>query len=168
MARIREPLTILVMAGVMLVMFALGWVVAKSGVGGGVDPASLTDLERRFTERMTKVALVGRFTTAGREDRPGNPERYEIASVTKVGDDQWRFDARVTYGSVDVTLPMTVTMIWAGDTSMISLTNFTIPTLGTFTARIFFYEDRYAGSWQHGDVGGHMFGTIETIDDEGA
>ena len=168
MARIREPLTILVMAGVMLVMFALGWVVAKSGVGGGVDPASLTDLERRFTERMTKVALVGRFTTAGREDRPGNPERYEIASVTKVGDDQWRFDARVTYGSVDVTLPMTVTMIWAGDTPMISLTNFTIPTLGTFTARIFFYEDRYAGSWQHGDVGGHMFGTIETIDDEGA
>ena len=168
MARIREPLTILVMAGVMLVMFALGWMVAKSGVGGGVDPASLTDLERRFTERMTKVALVGRFTTAGREDRPGNPERYEIASVTKVGDDQWRFDARVTYGSVDVTLPMTVTMIWAGDTPMISLTNFTIPTLGTFTARIFFYEDRYAGSWQHGDVGGHMFGAIETIDDEGA
>ena len=152
----------------MLVMFALGWVVAKSGVGGGVDPASLTDLERRFTERMTKVALVGRFTTAGREDRPGNPERYEIANVTKVGDDQWRFDARVTYGSVDVTLPMTVTMIWAGDTPMISLTNFTIPTLGTFTARVFFYEDRYAGSWQHGDVGGHMFGTIETIDDEGA
>ena len=54
MARIREPLTILVMAGVMLVMFALGWMVAKSGVGGGVDPASLTDLERRFTERMTQ------------------------------------------------------------------------------------------------------------------
>ena len=168
MARIRGPLTILVMASVMLVMFALGWVVAKSGVSGGVDPASLTDLERRFTERMTKVALVGWFTVAGREGRPGNPERYEIASVTKVGDDQWRFDARVTYGSVDVTLPITVTMIWAGDTPMISLTNFTIPTLGTSTARVFFYEDRYAGSWQHGDVGGHMFGTIGTIDDEGA
>ena len=164
MARIRRPLTILAMAGVMLVMFALGWVVAKSGVGGGVDPASLTDLERRFTERMTKVALVGRFTVAGREDRLGNPERYEIANVTKVGDDHWRFDARVMYGSVDVTLPMTVTMIWAGDTPMISLTDFTIPTLGTFTTRIFFYEDRYAGSWQHGDVGGHMFGTIETIE----
>ena len=168
MARIRGPLTILVMAGVMLVMFVLGWAVAKSGVGGDVDPASLTDLERRFSERMTKVALVGRFTVTGREDRPGNPERYEIASVTKVGDDQWRFDARVRYGSVDVTLPMTVMMIWAGDTPVISLTDFTIPTLGTFTARVFFYEDRYAGSWQHGDVGGHMFGTIETIDDEGA
>jgi hypothetical protein len=33
--------------------------------------------------------------------------------------------------------------------------------MGTFTARVLFYEDRYAGTWQHGKVGGHMFGKIE-------
>ena len=42
-----------------------------------------------------------------------------------------------------------------------SLTNLTIPVLGTFTARVMFYGNRYAGTWQHGKVGGHMWGTIE-------
>ena len=68
----------------LVVMFALGWGVAKTGVGQAVDPASLTDFERQFTERMQNVALVGHFTIEGREDRGGSPERYEIASVTKV------------------------------------------------------------------------------------
>ena len=36
-----------------------------------------------------------------------------------------------------------------------------VPTLGTFTARVLFYGDRYVGTWQHGKVGGHMFGKIE-------
>ncbi len=44
---------------------------------------------------------------------------------------------------------------------MVSLTDLTIPGLGTFTARVLFYEDRYAGTWQHGKVGGHMFGKIQ-------
>src|SRR6267143_3345979 len=107
------------------------------------------------------ISLVGRFTIAGREDRPALVERYDMSSVEKVGGDQWRFNARIRYGSVDTTLPVVVTMLWAGDTPMITITDFTIPTLGTFTARVFFYGDRYAGTWQHGAVGGHMFGRIE-------
>ena len=43
----------------------------------------------------------------------------------------------------------------------ISLTDLAVPTLGTFTARVIFHGDRYAGTWQHGNVGGHMFGRIE-------
>ena len=148
--------------GVLLaVMFAAGWLVAKSGVGQGVDPASLTDLERDFSERMQNVALVGHFTIDGREDVGGRPERYEIASVTKVGENDWRFDARIAYGNTDVTLPVTVPIVWAGDTPMISITDFEIPTLGTFDTRLIFHDDRYAGSWQHGEFGGLMYGTIE-------
>lgn len=143
------------------VMFAAGWLVAKTGVGQAVDPASLTDRERDFTERMQNVALVGHFTIDGREDPGGLPERYEISSVTKVGENEWRFDARITYGSTDVTLPVTVPIVWAGDTPMISITDFTIPQLGTFDTRLIFHDDRYAGSWQHGEFGGLMYGTIE-------
>jgi hypothetical protein len=45
---------------------------------------------------------------------------------------------------------------------MVSLTNASIPGLGEgFSARVLFHEDRYAGTWQHGKVGGHMFGRIE-------
>jgi hypothetical protein len=147
---------------VMLVMmFAAGWVVARMGIGPRVPAASLSDLERQFIERMQGVTLVGRFTVDGRDDQPGRPDRYDISSVEKVGDDRWRFNARMRYGSVDVTLPVVVTMQWVGDTPMITMTDFGIPPLGTFTARVFFYRDRYAGTWQHEQVGGHMFGTIE-------
>ena len=157
----RGLLRIGAVVGLMALMFAVGWVVAKSGAGQGIDPASLTDLEREFTERMQDVVLVGHFTIKEREDQGGNPERYEIARVTKVGDGRWRFDASLTYANIDVTLPVTVPLVWAGDTPMVSITDFTIPTLGTFTARVFFYEDRYAGSWQHGEHGGLMYGHIE-------
>jgi hypothetical protein len=146
---------------IVLLVFALGWSVGALGVGRGVPRASLTELERQFTDRMHGATLVGRFTIAGREDRPASPDRYEISSVEKLGGNDWRFNARLRYGNVDVTLPIVVTMLWAGDTPMITMTDVTIPTLGTFTARVFFYGDRYAGTWQHGTVGGQMFGRIE-------
>ena len=146
------------------VMFAVGWVAAKTGVGQAVPIESLTDLEQDFTERMQNVVLVGHFTVEGRETGGGSPERYEIARVVKVGDDQWRFDVHMVYGSVDATLPVVVPIVWAGDTPMVSITDFTIPTLGTFTARVFFYDDRYGGSWQHGQYGGLMYGQIEPMD----
>ena len=146
------------------VMFALGWGVAKTGVGQAVPLESLTDLERAFTEQMQNVVLVGHFTIEGRDTGGGSPERYEIARVVKVGDDRWRFDVHMEYGSVDATLPVVVPIVWAGDTPMVSITDFTIPTLGTFTARVFFYDDRYGGSWQHGQFGGLMYGEIEPLD----
>ena len=161
MARIKRLAGTLVIVLPMVVMFGAGWLVAKLRVGSTVDRASLSELERRFSDQMHGSALVGRFTIAGREDRPALVERYDMSSVEKVGGDQWRFNTRIRYGSVDTTLPVVVTMLWAGDTPMITITDFTIPTLGTFTARVFFYGDRYAGTWQHGAVGGHMFGRIE-------
>ena len=44
----RGLLSIGAVVSLMALMFAVGWVVAKSGAGQGVDPASLTDLEREF------------------------------------------------------------------------------------------------------------------------
>ena len=155
-------------AAALALTFGLGWVVAKTGAGQGVPVESLTDRERAFAERMREVVLVGHFTVDGRETVGGSPERYEIAGVTKVGDGRWRFDTRMVYGSVDVTLPVVVPLVWAGDTPMVSITDFGIPGLdGTFTARVFFYENRYGGSWEHdmerGVFGGLMYGHIEPM-----
>jgi len=142
-----------------LVTFAAGWVVAKAGIGSARDPSTLPALERQFAERMQASVMTGFFTVAGRENRALRPDRYEISSVEKVGDDRWRFNARI--GEHDVTLPVTVTMRFLDDTPMIMLTDFSIPSMGTFGVRLLFYGDRYAGTWQHGKVGGHMFGRIE-------
>jgi hypothetical protein len=148
--------------GVLVVLLALtfgaGWVTAKLGIGSAVDPASLTDLERQFTEQMKGSALVGRFTIAGREDRPAQPDRYDITSIQKVGDDRWQFYAKI--GETGVSMPIVVPMRWVGDTPVIEMTDYTIPTVGTFSVRLMFYQDRYFGSWQHGKAGGHMYGMI--------
>jgi hypothetical protein len=144
----RGLVKVVALFALLAAVFGAGWILASSGVGRAVDPASLTDLEREFAERMRNVVLE-------------NPERYEIERVTKVDDTRWRFETRITYASVDATLPVTVPIVWAGDTPMVSITDFTIPTLGTFTARVMFYADRYAGSWQHGEFGGLMYGTIQ-------
>ena len=161
MALVKQLAGFFVVVLLMLVMFGAGWLVATLRIGSAVDPASLSTLERRFTDQMKGAALVGRFTVAGREDRQASPDRYDISSVEKVGDDRWRFNTRIRYGSVDATLPIVLTMRWVGDTPMITMTDVAIPTMGTFSARVFFYSDRYAGTWQHGAVGGHLFGRIE-------
>jgi hypothetical protein len=143
----------------LLITFVAGWIVGNTGLGSAVDPATLPDRERRFAEKMQNVSMVGHFTVDGREEQHFRPDRYDISSVEKVGEDRWRFNARI--GEHDLTLPVTVTMRWIDDTPVIMLTDLTIPTLGTFSSRVFFYGDRYSGTWQHGTVGGHMFGRIE-------
>ena len=141
-------------------VFSAGWFVATLGVGSEVVFEDLNELEQQFVERMQGVVLVGHFTVEGQENPSGNPERYEIESVTKVGENSWRFNTHLTYGNIDATLPIVMPIVWAGDTPMVSITDFSIPTLGTFTSRVIFYSDRYAGSWQHGEYGGVMYGTI--------
>ncbi len=124
-----------------------------------VDPVSLTDLERQFTERMRDVTLVGSFTVDGGEDRAPREDRYRIERVQKVGDDLWQFRA-VVRGD-DGVIPIVVPLRWIGDTPMLMMTDASLPGLGRFTVRLFFYGDRYAGTWQHGETGGLMSGRIE-------
>ena len=120
--------------------YGAGWLVHATGVGRTVPLEELSERERAFAERMQNVDLVGHFTIEGIEgledvegvSRDKNPERYEIASVSKLeGEgDRWRFDVRVVYMTVDVTLPVVVPIVWAGDTPMVSITDFELPGLG--------------------------------------
>ena len=70
------------------------------------------------------------------------------------------------YANKDLTLPITLPVIWAGDTPMITLDNVALPGMGTFSARVLFHRNRYAGTWQHDDIGGHMFGELLHSDNE--
>ena len=131
----------------------------KKTAAGVPDRAAL---EKAFAEKMSGAALVGRYSVDGqKDDKPPRPERYELAKVSKLKGDYWVFSARIKYGKYDLTVPIRLKVLWAGDTPVITLTNQAIPGLGTFTARVMFYGDRYVGTWQHGKVGGHMWGQIE-------
>lgn len=122
-----------------------------------------TKLEAAFAKKMTGATLVGSFTVDGKNGKAPKTERYELGDVKKLKGDKWLFTAKWKYGSKaqKVSIPLTLTIKWAGDTPVITMTDFGIPGLGTFTARVLFYKDRYVGTWQHGKVGGHMFGKIE-------
>lgn len=159
MASVRRIIGGVSILAIMAVMFAAGWLVAKTGTGATVDPTSLSEKERRFTERMKDSSLVGSFTLAGREG--ASPDRYDIAGVDKVSDGRWRFNVRMRHSTVDVTLPIAVPVEWVGDTPMVVLTDAAIPGVGTFSARVLFDGDRYAGTWQGGTYGGLMYGRIE-------
>ena len=161
---IKRVLRIGFVAVVVALLLGIGWLTGRLGYGSVVDAASLPEAERQFAERMTNVSLIGTFTVAGRENRPAEPDRYDISSVEKVGDDRWRFNARMDCCGVNgATLPIVVPMRFVGDTPMIMMTDTALPGIGTFTVRVFFYGDRYSGTWQHGKVGGHMSGRIEKL-----
>jgi outer membrane protein assembly factor BamB len=126
------------------------------------DTERKAELEKIFEEAMSGAVLVGSFTVdGGGGDQALSEERYTIRKVSKIGDDLWRFDARVQYGQLDVTVPIPLAVKWAGDTPVITLTDLTIPGLGTYTARVLVFRGHYAGMWDAGDHGGKMFGRIE-------
>jgi hypothetical protein len=161
MALVRRVLGIGLVVVLVLAIFGGGWLVGRLGIGSVVKPSSLTELERQFTERMRGVTLVGAFTVAGREKGTPRADRYDIESVEKVGDNLWRFNASMQCCGVNGAIPIVVPMQFNGDTPMIMMTDTSLPGLGTFTVRVIFYGDRYAGTWQHGAAGGLMSGRIE-------
>ena len=164
MAQVRRVVGFVAAVVVLILVFGGGWVTGRFGIGdAAVEPASLSALERQFTEQMRNVTLRGSFTIDGREGTP-REDRYDIDSVEKVGDDLWRFNAGMSCCGVNGTIPMVIPMRFIGDTPVIMMTDTSIPGVGTFTVRLFFYGDRYAGSWQHGKVGGLMSGRIEKRD----
>lgn len=113
---------------------------------------------KAFTKQLSGSSLVGQFTV---DDAPAEkslkPDRYQIATVNHVSGDTYLF----VYLHKGVPIPLSLTVLWAGKTPVITLDDFTIAGMGTFSARVMFHGDRYAGTWQHGKKGGLMFGKIE-------
>jgi hypothetical protein len=129
---------------------------------GDAKPMSREELIKKLEAELTNAKLTGSFTVSGRESQSPKAEEYTITNATKLPEgDMWLLKARVKYGDKDVTVPIPLEIKWAGDTPVITLTDLTIPGLGTFASRVVLYDGRYAGTWQHGKVGGSLFGRIE-------
>jgi hypothetical protein len=125
--------------------------------GCGRKQQDTAALEREFQESLSGVTLIGQFTM---NDKGPSEEKYTIEKVSKVAGDTWLFQARIQYGSHDFTLPLPLTVKWAGDTPVITLTDLAIPGVGTYTARVLVYRGKYAGTWSGKNAGGHLFGKI--------
>jgi len=124
-------------------------------------------LHKEFEQTMSGSVLRGYFTA---RDNPAKgalkEEKYTITKVEKVkGDnDLWVFNVRIQYGKHDVELPLTLAVVWSGDTPVITLTDFAVPGFGKFSSRVLIYRGQYTGVWEGGgDHGGHLFGQVEKL-----
>ena len=132
--------------------------------GAGVDPATM----QAFAESMTGATLVGSFTMVppvAQDKAPAVPElhseRYEIVSVKKLPrGDFWSITARIKYGNHDLQVPVPLEIQWAGKTPVLVVDQWRFPGMGTFDARVLIHQERYVGTWQHDDKGGHLFGVV--------
>ena len=161
-----NSLTALCLTAVMN-LFLLSGVMAQDKPAAPQVSPEKQKLHDLFEKKLSNVQFKGNFTILGREQKGDLPkETYTIKSVKKLPEGEyWLFTARVQYGGKDITVPMPLQVQWADTTPIITLTNATIPGLGTFSSRVVIYKNKYAGTWSHGEVGGHLFGTIEPTPD---
>ena len=124
-------------------------------------------LHAKLAKYLSGTKWTGQFTVAGSDET--KTEHYEILSAEKneVGD-YWNLVARIKYGDHDQTLPLPpIEIKFADKTPVITIDKVRFPGFGTFDARVLIRQGKYAGTWAHsGGKGGHLFGTIEPMDEE--
>lgn len=124
------------------------------------------ELEAELSKLLSGATLEGSFTSTG----PGQDasrlsvDKYTLGEVRKLAGNTWMIQARMR----DALIPLPLPIEWAGDTPVIVVDNFTIPGMGTFSARVMFFADHYAGYWKHDERGGSMFGVVRRAGAEGA
>lgn len=129
---------------------------------------SAEELEAKFKAMLTKAALTGRWaSTKGGVLGPEKEDTYHIASVSKVSGDSWIVNAKMKYGEREFVLPLPVTVKWAGDTAVLIVDNLSMPGgRRSYSARVLFHENTYAGTWSGGDSGGLLSGIIANEKEE--
>ena len=149
------------MKRIMFGIVAVGIVAASLWAADSDKKMDRTALEQAFADKLSGSLLSGSFSLDGKNAGGNKPDKYRIVSAKKMQGDDWVITAKMKIGDNELDIPVPIKVYWADDTPVMSLTDLTIPGMGTFTSRVMFYGTRYAGTWQHGDAGGHMWGVVE-------
>ncbi len=122
------------------------------------------DNEQVLKKMLNGATLNGVFTMKGKNNLDGvAKDTYVISAVDKVDEERWRFMVRITYLKTDINVPLFLPIKWAGDTAIVYVDKVFVPGAGTYSARVAFYKDQYAGVWEGDGYGGQLMGTIEPL-----
>ena len=116
--------------------------------------------EADFAKLLSDCKLVGYFTDSNASPDKLLGDSYSIKSVTKAEGNLWTFAASIEFGGRAIPIAMKMPVEWAGDTPVLSVTKLKFPLLGTYSARVLFYDDQYVGVWSGDKHGGQMFGRV--------
>lgn len=130
-------------------------------IGSAPDKQAIVNLKKFLVGSKWN----GTFTMRSSGDKL-HTEEYEIVSAEKEPEgDEWMMVAKIKYMEKDVKVPVGLLIKWIDRTPVIVLDQVTIPGMGTFDSRVIIRKGMYAGTWAHGEVGGHLFGNITTAAD---
>ena len=124
------------------------------------DSIERAALEAAFAEQMSQATLVGSATDSARAGLGVFEDSYRLGAVEKLEGDDWAFTWMFARGEQELPLRVTAQVLWAGDTPVITVDEARIPFVGTYSARVVVHGDRYAGTWDGGDHGGHLWGLV--------
>lgn len=125
---------------------------------GGKADNEQARLESELEKTLTGAVLAGKFQLGEKV----HEDKYTISKASKLTGETWLIQSRIQYGTHDVTVPIPITVKWAGDTPVLTLTDAGIPGMGKFTARVLIYRGNYAGYWANDKGhGGQMWGKVE-------
>ena len=151
--------------GLGLFLAAIGVTIsAYMGAGVAQEPKVVTKPPiEEFAKYLSGTVLTGVFSVDGKPLDKLNEERYEIKSAKKLDgyESLWEIVTRIKYGDKDISLPVEINVEWVGKTPVMVMDSVSLPGLGTFSARVVFHDQKYAGTWKHDNVGGHLFGRVD-------
>lgn len=105
-------------------------------------------MEAEFSAMLKGATLKGTWAAVGPaglgED---NKDGYQVVEAKKVKGDKWVLVSRFNYKGQQLDIPVPVDVKFAGDTAVMILNNLPTGDGATWSARILFHEDVYAGSW---------------------
>ncbi len=119
--------------------------------------------EKTFSAMLTNATLNGTWAPIDKRLLGDDQDdRYHIVRATKAEGDQWVIVSRMKIQGQEIDVPIPVTIKFAGDTAVMILDNVPVGPGQTWSARILFHDDVYAGSWWGAGKkkGGIVSGTI--------
>jgi hypothetical protein len=136
-----------------------GWADEPEVAGNKRTPAEQAELDKEFQAFMSGATLKGFYTGVRAGAIAGQaPDEYQLGEVKKV-DGKWIFEYSDAAGNTHKLPPISVS--WVDGMPLITLSDIKLKGMpGKFAAKILIDDDQYAGTWNDGQSGGHMFGTI--------
>ncbi len=139
----RQPLHIL-----SAVLIALSGIAPVAVAGGDEEAASDGTMEKKFSAMLEGATLHGTWAPFG----PGGlgedlEDGYFIVRADKQEGDRWVIVSRINYKGQKIDVPIPVVIKFAGDAAVMVLDDVPVGEGKTWSARILFHDDVYAGSW---------------------
>src|SRR5687768_14958780 len=108
------------------------------------------EVEAKFVAMLKNATLKGTWAPVSKGALGGEKgnDSYKIARVEKAKDGKWAVYSVINAGGRQVEFPITCSVKFAGDTSVLILDNVRAgPGGANWSARVMFHDDVYAGRW---------------------